>query len=64
MANNLLTEALNTYQMIVKNKMFANSGRLKANIANIYFKQKDYKKAIKFYQIALDQIPNSQQNMR
>ncbi|EJD75140.1 OSM-5 protein [Loa loa] len=64
MANNLLTEALNTYQMIVKNKMFANSGRLKANIANIYFKQKDYKKAIKLYQIALDQIPNSQKNTR
>uniref|UniRef100_A0A0R3S787 TPR_REGION domain-containing protein n=1 Tax=Elaeophora elaphi TaxID=1147741 RepID=A0A0R3S787_9BILA len=64
MANNLLTEALNTYQMIVKNRMFANSGRLKANIANIYFKQKDYKKAIKLYQIALDQIPNSQKNTR
>ncbi|CAG9538646.1 unnamed protein product [Cercopithifilaria johnstoni] len=64
MANNLLTEALNTYQMIVKNKMFTNSGRLKANIANIYFKQKDYKKAIKLYQIALDQIPISQKNTR
>ncbi|KAM3720930.1 Intraflagellar transport protein [Dirofilaria immitis] len=64
MANNLLTEALNTYQMIVKNRMFVNSGRLKANIANIYFKQKDYKKAIKLYQIALDQIPNSQKNTR
>ncbi|VDM08134.1 unnamed protein product [Wuchereria bancrofti] len=64
MANNLLTEALNTYQMIVKNKMFVNSGRLKANIANIYFKQKEYKKAIKLYQIALDQVPNSQKNTR
>uniref|UniRef100_A0A915PX99 Uncharacterized protein n=1 Tax=Setaria digitata TaxID=48799 RepID=A0A915PX99_9BILA len=64
MANNLLTEALNTYQMIVKNKMFVNSGRLNANIANIYFKQKDYKKAIKLYRIALDQVPHSQKSTR
>ncbi|VDN27636.1 unnamed protein product, partial [Gongylonema pulchrum] len=64
MANNLLTEALNTYQVIVKNKMFANSSRLKVNIANIYFKQKDYKKAIKYYRMALDQVPNFQKSKR
>lgn len=64
MANNLLTEALNTYQVIVKNNMFANSGRLKVDIGNIYFKQKDYSKAIKYYRMALDQVPNFQRNLR
>ncbi|KHN84582.1 Intraflagellar transport protein 88 -like protein [Toxocara canis] len=64
MANDLLTEALNTYQVIVKNKMFTNSGRLKVNIGNIYFKKKDYKKAIKYYRMALDQVPNVQKDTR
>uniref|UniRef100_A0A915BR99 Tetratricopeptide repeat-like domain-containing protein n=1 Tax=Parascaris univalens TaxID=6257 RepID=A0A915BR99_PARUN len=63
-ANDLLTEALNTYQVIVKNKMFANSGRLKVNIGNIYFKKKDYKKAIKYYRMALDQVPSVQKDTR
>ncbi|MFH4976663.1 hypothetical protein AB6A40_003372 [Gnathostoma spinigerum] len=64
MANDLLTEALNTYQVIVKNKMFANSGRLKVNIGNIYFRRKDYKKAIKYYRMSLDQVPNLQKETR
>ncbi|EPB66245.1 tetratricopeptide repeat protein [Ancylostoma ceylanicum] len=55
MANEMANEALNTYQIIVKNKMFPNSGRLKVNIGNIYFKKKDYNKAIKYYRMALDQ---------
>lgn len=64
MANDLLTEALKTYQMIVKNKMFSNTGRLKVNIGNIYFRKKDYDKAIKYYRMALDQVPNSQASTR
>ncbi|PIO61095.1 tetratricopeptide repeat protein, partial [Teladorsagia circumcincta] len=60
MANDMANEALNTYQIIVKNKMFPNSGRLKVNIGNIYFKKKDYNKAIKYYRMALDQVPSIQ----
>ncbi|KAB7504104.1 Intraflagellar transport protein 88-like protein [Armadillidium nasatum] len=57
-ANEMYTEALNTYQVITKNKdkMFSsNAGRLKVNMANIYFKMGQYTKAIKFYRMALDQ---------
>ncbi|KAK1797505.1 hypothetical protein P4O66_000762 [Electrophorus voltai] len=62
--NDMNTEALNTYQVIVKNKMFNNAGRLKVNMANIYFKQKNYLQAIKFYRMALDQISSAHTKMR
>uniref|UniRef100_A0A914DVC1 Intraflagellar transport protein 88 homolog n=1 Tax=Acrobeloides nanus TaxID=290746 RepID=A0A914DVC1_9BILA len=64
MANNMLNEALNTYQVIVKNKLFANAGRLKINIGNIYFRKKDFGKAVKYYRMALDQVPKVQQKTR
>lgn len=60
----MLNEALNTYQVIVKNKLFANAGRLKINIGNIYFRKKDYGKAVKYYRMALDQVPKVQQKTR
>ncbi|XP_062861815.1 intraflagellar transport protein 88 homolog isoform X2 [Trichomycterus rosablanca] len=62
--NDMNTEALNMYQVIVKNKMFNNAGRLKVNMANIYFKQKNYPMAIKYYRMALDQISNAHTEMR
>ncbi|KAM6969867.1 intraflagellar transport protein 88 homolog isoform 3-T3 [Aplochiton taeniatus] len=62
--NDMYPEALNTYNVIVKNKMFSNAGRLKVNMANIYFKQKNYPKSIKFYRMALDQISNAHKEMR
>ncbi|XP_034742046.1 intraflagellar transport protein 88 homolog isoform X5 [Etheostoma cragini] len=62
--NEMYPEALNSYQVIVKNKMFNNAGRLKVNMANIYVKQKNYPKAIKFYRMALDQISNAHKEMR
>jgi len=34
-------------------------GRLKVNIGNIYFKQRQFAKAIKNYRMALDQVPNN-----
>lgn len=43
---------------------FIASGRLKVNMGNIYFKQKNYPKAIKFYRMALDQVPNTHRSMR
>ena len=39
-------------------------GRLKVNMGNIYFRQKNYPKAVKFYRMALDQVPNTHKEMR
>ncbi|VDM31519.1 unnamed protein product [Hydatigera taeniaeformis] len=57
-------EALNTYQAIVRNKMFSHAGRLKVNMGNIYFRQKNYTKAIKLYRMGLDQVPKTHKSMR
>ena len=35
-------EALNAYSLIVKNKQYAQSGRLRVNMGNIYYEQKKY----------------------
>ncbi|XP_018320966.1 intraflagellar transport protein 88 homolog isoform X2 [Agrilus planipennis] len=63
-ANEMYTEALNTYQLITKNRMFSNAHRLKVNMGNIYFKQKQYNKAMKMYRMALDQVPSNQKGLR
>lgn len=58
-ANEMPTEALHSYSLIVKNKDFAQAGRLRVNMGNIYYEQEKYPSAIKMYRMALDQIPNS-----
>ncbi|KAF7281157.1 intraflagellar transport protein 88-like protein nompB [Rhynchophorus ferrugineus] len=63
-ANELYTEALNTYQMMTKNRMFANAHRLKVNMGNVYLKQGHYHLAVKMYRMALDQVPSTQKNLR
>ncbi|KAM9566225.1 intraflagellar transport protein 88 homolog isoform 1-T1 [Guaruba guarouba] len=63
-ANGMYAEALNSYQVIVKNKLFTSGGRLKVNMGNIYLKQRNYSKAVKFYRMALDQIPSVHKEMR
>ena len=35
----LFQEASNTYNVIVKNKMFSNAARLRVNMGNIYYEQ-------------------------
>lgn len=60
----MYTEALNTYQLITKNRMFSNSHRLKVNMGNIYFRQGHFHKAVKMYRMALDQVPSTQNNFR
>jgi len=60
----MYTEALNTYTLIVKNKQYAQSGRLRVNMGNIYYEQKKYSAAIKMYRMALDQIPNTGREVR
>lgn len=57
-------EALNTYQVLVKNKSFTNAGRLRVNMGNIYYEQKKYPSAIKMYRMALDQTPTSAKMLR
>ncbi|KAL7746564.1 Intraflagellar transport protein 88 [Sorochytrium milnesiophthora] len=57
-------EAINTYNIIVKNKLFNQSGRLRVNIGNIYFEMKKYPQAIKMYRMALDQIPQTNRDIR
>lgn len=61
---NMFSEALHTYQSIVKNKAFEKAGRLRVNMGNIYFTQKKYLQAIKQYRMSLDQIPFVHQLMR
>ncbi|XP_046992118.1 intraflagellar transport protein 88 homolog isoform X2 [Schistocerca americana] len=63
-ANEMYTEALNTYQIITKNRMFHNANRLKVNMGNIYFKLGQYSKAVKMYHMALDQVPNTYKELR
>jgi len=60
----MYSEALNTYSLIVRNKQYAQSGRLRVNMGNIYYEQKKYSAAIKMYRMALDQIPNTGREVR
>lgn len=62
--NKMYDEAINTYQLIVKNKQYPQSGRLRVNMGNIYYEQKKYPQAIKMYRMALDQIPNHGNELR
>jgi intraflagellar transport protein 88 len=45
--NGMYQEAISTYSLIVKNKQYPQSGRLRVNMGNIYFEQKNYPMAIK-----------------
>ncbi|CAM9370847.1 unnamed protein product, partial [Heterosigma akashiwo] len=62
--NGMYDEALHTYSLIVKNKTYPQSGRLRVNMGNIYYEQKKYPNAIKMYRMALDQIPNTGKEIR
>lgn len=62
--NEMFVEALNTYTLMTKNKMFPNVNRLKINMGNIYFQLGLFSKAIKMYRMALDQVPGNQKELR
>ena len=62
--NKMYEEALNTYQLIVRNKQYPQSGRLRVNMGNIYYEQKKFPQAIKMYRMALDQIPSTGKELR
>lgn len=60
----MYVEALNTYNIMTKNKMFPHVNQLKLNMGNIYFKMGHYPKAIKMYRMALDSVPHVQKLLR
>ena len=62
--NKMYEEALNTYQLIVKNKQYPQSGRLRVNMGNIYYEQKKFPQAIRMYRMALDQIPTTGKELK
>lgn len=62
--NEMHTEALNTYNLITKNKKFSNANRLKINMGNICVRLGMFPKAIKMYRMALDQVPVNQKELR
>lgn len=62
--NKMYDDAINTYQLIVKNKQYPQSGRLRVNMGNIYYEQKRYPQAIKMYRMALDQIHTTSKELR
>ena len=55
---------MDIYTQIVKNKAFVGGGRVRVNMGNVYFNQKDYQKAIKMYRMAIDQVPANQRWLR
>ena len=57
-------EALSAYNVLVKNKQYPQSGRLRINMGNIYFEQQQYPTAIKMYKMALDQIRDTGKRLR
>ncbi|XP_017020872.1 intraflagellar transport protein 88 homolog [Drosophila kikkawai] len=62
--NDLHIEALNTYSIMTKNKMFPHVNQLKINMGNIYFKMGLYQKAVKMYRMALDSVPKNLSQLR
>ena len=62
--NEMYNEALSTYQVITKNRMFNNANRLKVNMGNIYLKLGQFSRALKMYRMALDQVPTTHKDLR
>ena len=63
-ANGMFEEALSTYSLVVRNKDYPLSGRLRVNMGNIYYSQEKYSSAIKMYRMALDQMQNIGKHMK
>ena len=63
-ANEMYSEALSTYSLLVRNKLFAHAGRLRLNMGNVYFALRQYDKAARQYRMALDQVPTTHQLIR
>jgi intraflagellar transport protein 88 len=57
--NKMYDTAIHTYGLLVKNKQYPQSGRLRVNMGNIYYEQKKWPQAIKMYRMALDQVSSA-----
>lgn len=62
--NEIHVEALNTYSIMTKNKMFSHVKQLKLNMGNIYQRMGLHAKALKMYRMAFDSVPNSLKQLR
>ncbi|GET89763.1 intraflagellar transport protein IFT88, putative [Leishmania tarentolae] len=60
----LYTEALNTYNIIIRNVQFPQASRLRVNMGNIYLAQQNYLLAIKMYRKVLDETPAAGKELR
>lgn len=60
----LYTEALNTYNLILRNLHFPQATRLRVNMGNIYAAQGKYLLAIKMYRMTLDETPTASKELR
>lgn len=60
----MFPEALHAYHQIIKHKISERAGRVRVNMGNIYFQQKQYLQAVKMYRMALDQTPNTHLELR
>ncbi|CAF0836099.1 unnamed protein product [Adineta ricciae] len=58
------TEALNQYNVILKNKLIPVHNRIRLNIGNIFLHSKQYVKALKMYRMALDQISDQNADLK
>ncbi|CAF2190201.1 unnamed protein product [Rotaria magnacalcarata] len=57
-------EAMNLYNLILKNKLLPVHSRVRINIGNIFVSSKQYSKALKMYRMALDQISEQNVNLK
>lgn len=70
--NRLHQEAINVYQSLAKDERFNRkdaprfflTGRFKCNVGCLYYAEGKYQKAVKFFRMALDQMPSEQQEFR
>lgn len=62
--HSMWSDSLRTYQAIVKDRSFKNGPTMRMNMGNIYFNMGDYTKAIKMFQMTLDQTPEQFKTMR
>lgn len=70
--NRLHQEAINVYQSLAKDERFNRkdaprfflTGRFKCNVGCLYYTEGKYQKAVKFFRMALDQMPAEQHEYR
>ena len=60
----LPAEALHTYTLVVRNRQYPTSWRLRVNVGNLHAKTGDCASALKQYRMALDQVPLMSRSLR